>query len=356
MIGRPGKVLHGVCDALKRAGGTAQALEGEVQRAAVMGLGHKQAQRVGGVLVEHVLEREEVAQRLAHLLAVDQKHARVHPMVGELAAPGALGLGALVLMMGELQVGAAAVDVDGHAQIAVHHGSALGVPAGTARAPRRVPRGLAGLCSLPQGKVERVALLLAGLDARTHEQIVDVAAGNLAVGLVGTHGEVHVALRLIGVAAGDERLDHLDHRKNLLRGAGANVRLLDTEALHDLDERVGVLRGNLVGRNAALVCALDDLVVDVGEVLGERDVVAALDEPAADDVERKERAGVSDVDVVVDRGAADIHGHLAGNDRLEVDLAPQRRVVELHGACVSLCLHAGKPRILIALLILRWPA
>ena len=149
VISRPGQVLHGVCDALKRAGGTAQALEGEVQRAAVMGLGHKQAQRVGGVLVEHVLEREEVAQRLAHLLAVDQEHARVHPMVGELAAPGALGLGALVLMMGELQVGAAAVDVDGHAQIAVHHGGALGVPAGTARAPRRVPRGLAGLCGLP---------------------------------------------------------------------------------------------------------------------------------------------------------------------------------------------------------------
>ena len=134
----------------------------------------------------------------------------------------------------------------------------------------------------------------------------------------------------------DERLNHGDHGRYLLRGTGANVGRLDAEALHDLDERVGVLGRDRGGLHTALVCALDDLVVDVGQVLGERDVVAALDEPAADDVERQERAGVADVNLVVDRGAADVHGHLAGHNRLELDLAVQRRVVELHGACLSL--------------------
>ena len=55
--------------------------------------------------------------------------------------------------------------------------------------------------------------------------------------------------------------------------------------MHLLDEGGGELLGHLGGRAALLVGAVDDLVVDVGEVLGERDLVPLEHEVAADHVE-----------------------------------------------------------------------
>ena len=60
-----------------------------------------------------------------------------------------MGLGLLVLVVGEAQVDAAAVDVEGVAEVLARHGRALEVPAGTAVAEGRGPRsGLAARTSL----------------------------------------------------------------------------------------------------------------------------------------------------------------------------------------------------------------
>ena len=72
---------------------------------------------------------------------------------------------------------------------------------------------------------------------------------------------------------------------------------------------------------ALLVGAVDDLVVDVGDVLDEADVEALPLQVAADHVEGQERARVADVDVVVDRRAADVHRDLARLARDELLLA-----------------------------------
>ena len=85
-------------------------------------------------------------------------HRRVQPVAHEPLAGGRLGLGRLALVVGEDQVGPAAVQVDGGAQLAHGQGRALDVPAGPARAPQRVPRRLVGRRRLPQDEVERVAL------------------------------------------------------------------------------------------------------------------------------------------------------------------------------------------------------
>ena len=77
-----------------------------------MRLEHQQAHRIGRVLVQDLLEGEKVAEALAHLLAVDEQHARVHPHVGKRLVPAAAGLGVLVLVVRELQVLAAAMNVD----------------------------------------------------------------------------------------------------------------------------------------------------------------------------------------------------------------------------------------------------
>ena len=336
MVRGPAQVLDRTGDTRERVLGTLQALPRKVERRAIARLQHQQAQGGSGVLLEHLGQRKEVAERLGHLLAVDQQHARVHPGVGEALVPGAGGLGALILVMREGQVGAAAVDIDRGAQVAVNHGGALGVPTRTALAPRARPAGLAGLGGLPQGKVERVVLVLVLLDARAHHQVVDVTTRDLTVIGIAAHGKVHVAvIGSIGMALLDKRLDHGDHGADLLGGAGAHIGIEHVGGTHDADELVGELRGDLGGRAALLIGALDDLVIDIGEVLGKRDFVATRDEPAADHIEADERAGVADVDVVVDRGAAHVHADLAGLDRLELFLFMGSAVVDTHSLLLN---------------------
>ena len=315
-----------------------------------MGLEHEEPDRVGRVLVEDLLERVEVPEALGHLLAVDAQHAGVHPDVGEGLVPGAHGLGGLVLVVREDEVGAAAVDVDRRAEVAMDHRAALGVPAGAAGTPGGVPAGLAGLGGLPQREVEGVALLVIDLDALASAQLVEVAAGEDAVVVVGAHREVHVAGgHGVGVALLDEDLDHLLHRGDLLRRAGADVGVEDAEAMHLLDEGGGELLGDVGGGASLLVRAVDDLVVHVGEVLGEGDLVPLEHEVATNHVEGEERAPVADVDLVVDRGAADVHADLVGLDGPELFLAVGLGVVDLHwlvtpqSACVSTRIVAATP-------------
>ena len=133
----------------------------------------------------------------------------------------------------------------------------------------------------------------------------------------------------------DERLDHGDHGTDLLGGAGAHIGIEHVGGAHDADELVGELRRDLGGSAALLVGALDDLVIDIGEVLGERDLVAARDEPATNHVKADERAGIADVDVVVDRGAAHIHADLAGLDGLELFLFMGSAVVDTHSLLLN---------------------
>ena len=67
-------------------------------------------------LEEEVAEGVEVALGLGHLSAFDEEEADVHPVAGEGLAGGALGLGDLVLVVGEHEVFAAGVEVEGFAE------------------------------------------------------------------------------------------------------------------------------------------------------------------------------------------------------------------------------------------------
>jgi class 3 adenylate cyclase len=79
----------------------------------------------------------------------------------------ALGLRALVLVMWEDEIVAAAVDVESLAEDLERHRGALDVPTRPAGTPRRRPFGLARFRGLPEREVERAALLFVDLDART---------------------------------------------------------------------------------------------------------------------------------------------------------------------------------------------
>ena len=135
----------------------------------------------------------------------------MHPRARE-ALAGGLRLGALVLVVREDQVEAAAVHVEVLAELRARHGRALDVPAGPPSPPGRVPgRVLVRLVGLPEREVERRALALAGLDAGAGDQLVGPLARELAVRRIGLDAEVDVAVGgRVGRAALDQPLDQRD--------------------------------------------------------------------------------------------------------------------------------------------------
>ena len=123
--------------------GSLEGLVREVNRRAVVGLEEEEAdchRRVGLLekLVlpgEELVEGYEVTLRLAHLLAVDCQHVVVHPVADAVVAVVGDALRDLALVVGELEVHAAAVDVELLAEVFLAHDGALEVPPGEAVAP-----------------------------------------------------------------------------------------------------------------------------------------------------------------------------------------------------------------------------
>ena len=114
-----------------------QCLPREVHLAAVA---RTQAQQAVGervdTLVRQVGDPVDVPGRLRHLHPAHLQEPAVDPDGDHLVTDGALGLGDLVLVMGELVVIAARMDVEALAQVLHGHGRAFDVPAGESLTPR----------------------------------------------------------------------------------------------------------------------------------------------------------------------------------------------------------------------------
>ena len=175
----------------------------------------------------------------------------MHPVAREVAgAERALGLGDLVFVVGEDQVGAAAVDVEPLAEVAVRHRRALDVPAGAAVAPRARPERLAGLRPLPQREVERALLLLVHLDARARLEIVGALARELAVTGEARHRIVDVAAGGVGEALLLQPANDVDHLGDVLGRARLEIGRREAERAEVDLHLLGVLARHRVGRSA----------------------------------------------------------------------------------------------------------
>jgi hypothetical protein len=211
------------------------------------------------------------------------------------------------------------------------HGGALDVPAGPPLAPRAGPAGvLVVLAPLPQREVEAVLLEIVGAGLLPLVHLVRITVGELAVGGVGAHPEVHVAARLVRVARDDQRLDQLHDRLDRLR----RLRLVVGAAEAETVRVGGVVGDHLLGvlsrGHSALPSRVVDLVVDVGEVDHQgRPVALVLEEPpqdAEDDVGPR----VADVDRAVGGRAARVDADLAGRPGLERPHLARQRVLKPH--------------------------
>ena len=97
-------------------------LQGPVERRAVMRLQHAQAQHLSRPIGQQIADREEVAERLRHLLALELQEAVVHPDIRHaVRMKGAAGLREFILMMRKHQIDAAAMNVEFLAEMLPGH-------------------------------------------------------------------------------------------------------------------------------------------------------------------------------------------------------------------------------------------
>ena len=134
----------------------------------------------------------------------------------------------------------------------------------------------------------------------------------LAVAGVGLDAEVDIPVAgHIGVAGVHEVLDDVDDLADMLGSAGAHGGGLDVQTVGIPDVLGLKLAGDLLHRGALLLALFDELVINIGDVGDIVDLVAAVFQIAAQRIKDDHRARVADVDIVVNRRAADIDAVLA---------------------------------------------
>ena len=291
--------------------GRLQGLHRKAHRRAVVHREEEEPQHVRLHDLQHVGQGGVVVGGVGHLFALGLQQPGVQPMGHEGRLPAAgFGLRDLVFVMRKDQVGAAAVNVDLVAERRLDHGGALDVPAGAPASPGTVPADLVVRGELPEGEVPRVALLRvhlhagAGLDA----QVLRASGQAAVVGEVG-HREVDALRGGIGDAAVDEMLHR---RHDVGHGAGDRgvlVGMAHAQAVEHVEIGPRLLLGVFERVLPNGTRAVDDLVVDVGEVLQVPHLVAAVLQVAPDDVHVDEHEAVADVGRGLGRHAADVDAH-----------------------------------------------
>jgi hypothetical protein len=221
------------------------------------------------------------------------------------------------------------LDGDRAVELPERDDGALDVPAGPAAADHAVPRGLARALDAPQQRIQRVALagtlrvaaalggqrghggavvaaLVAELPGARLARARDVEVEVLGAGLEGVGRRDRV-----GRPAADELGDRARDLVDDLGDAHVGVGRQDPERLHVGAEQLHLLGGEVAPVDARGRGALEQRVVDVGDVLHVRDVVAAVEPDALERVEREVGGRVAEVGRVVRRDAADVEAHAA---------------------------------------------
>ena len=208
------------------------------------------------------------------------------------------------------------------------------MPARSSLAPGAIPIGLSLFLGLPEDEIERILLLVGARDLQfpvAAAHVVQVLVGQLSVALKFPGAVVNRAvLGDIGVSLVDQSLDHLDHAVDLESRLGVHGRRLDVKAGHVLLALFDISLGDDTGINAFFLRLLDDLVVDIRKVGYVVYLVSLVFKIAPDRVKNDHRAGISDMDQVVDGGTAYVHAHLAGFDRHKFLFGPGHCVKDLH--------------------------
>ena len=230
----------------------------------------------------------------------------MHPVLDELFAGGAFALGHLVFVVGEDEVFAAAMDIKGVAQVFAAHGRAFYVPAGPAGAPGAFPGGFPRLAPFPEGKIHGVFFFFVHRDAGACLHVFQVATGKGAVAAETGNPEVDIGVNLVGESLANEVFDQLDDLPHVFGGLWLDGGREDAEAGHVFVKHGDEAAGKFLAGGVLLLCPLDDLVVDIGEVADKENRIAPVTQIADDHIEDQGGPGMADMAVVIGGDAADV--------------------------------------------------
>ena len=141
------QVVQTIHQALQSLLASLQGIVREIYRAAVVSRedeetdGHWRISLLQTVVIasEELLQSDEVAKTLTHLLTVDGNHVIMHPVVNPLIALRSHSLRNLALVVRENQIHAATVNIKVATQVLSAHCSTLAVPSWETIAPRTRP-------------------------------------------------------------------------------------------------------------------------------------------------------------------------------------------------------------------------
>jgi hypothetical protein len=152
---------------------------------------------------------------------------------------------------------------------------------------------------------EHLALAAAGA------HVVDRLVCEQAVVVDRLDGQVDAVVGHVGVIRVDQLADHRDHLVDVLGGSWHVGGAFDADALHRLEPDPLALGRDVLPRAILASGALDDLVLDVGDVRHEADLEPAPLEVAAQDVVDERGATVAEMRRAVHGGTAQVDADLA---------------------------------------------
>ena len=79
-----------------------------------------------------------------------------------------------------------------------------------------------------------------------------------------------------------------------------------------------------------MMASVDHLVIDIGKVLTELNLVASVLEISSQCIESYERSCITEMEIVIDRRTASIHLNVSFSDGFELFLVSCERVEKLH--------------------------
>ena len=258
----------------------------------------------------------------------------MHPVCCKVLVVGALTLGNLVLMVREYQILASGMNINLLAQVAFGHNGALNMPARTSVAPRRLPERLPFLFRLPEHEIVGVflAFLTGDLDfTESGLKLIQVLMGQLSVFLKGTCPEVHGPVPgHIGVVLVDKGLYHLQHAADFLGCLRMDRGRLYIHGCHVLFALLNVPAGHSVSVHTFLNCLFYDFVIHIREIGYIAHVVTLILKIPAYRVKYNHGPGVSYMDEIIHRRAADVHLDLPRGQRNEFLFFSAQCVKYLH--------------------------
>ncbi len=231
---------------------------------------------IGAVFLEQVANERQIAQRLAHLLAILVYQTGMHPETRERHfAREVFGLRDLARVMRKREIGAATVDVDLWAKVTHRHRSALDMPAGATWTPGTWPGRFTGSLRLPEHKIERV--LLARIIRKIPSFISDSKHGCIIVqaNCAGHDTELRILLNavvdatltLIRVPTRQERLDNLNHRGSLLGSICIYVGAAHVQRVHITQIPLCLESPQLIPGHTHFTGLTQDIIIDIGHIL-----------------------------------------------------------------------------------------